>query len=83
MQVSGKIDKVINLGDATAIMIEGSSRTFRNQTVIWGIHCTLDRSEQNKVASLTKGNEVMIKGICNGETGGSPNITFKACKIVP
>jgi hypothetical protein len=52
--------KEMILNDSTLILLMGDS------TLPTGVSCYLQRDQKDKYTTLKKGEEVLVKGVCNG-----------------
>lgn len=59
IEVRGALKEMI-LNDSTLILLMGDS------TLPTGVSCYLQRDQKDKYTTLTKGEEVLVKGVCNG-----------------
>lgn len=59
IEVRGTLKEMI-LNDSTLILLMGDS------TQMTGLSCYLQKAEKDKYTSLTRGEQVSVKGVCNG-----------------
>lgn len=59
VEVRGALKEMI-LNDSTLILLMGDS------TLPTGVSCYLQRDQKDKYTTLKKGEEVLVKGVCNG-----------------
>jgi|SRR5690606_24599216 hypothetical protein len=59
IEVRGALKEMI-LNDSTLILLMGDS------TLPTGVSCYLQRDQKDKYTTLKKGEEVLVKGVCNG-----------------
>lgn len=59
LEVEGALKEMI-LNDSTLILLMGDS------TRMMGVSCYLNKDQKDKYTSLTRGEPVKVKGICNG-----------------
>lgn len=59
LEVEGALKEMI-LNDSTLILLMGDS------TRMMGVSCYLNKDQKGKYTSLTRGEPVKVKGICNG-----------------
>ncbi len=59
VEVQGVLKEMI-LNDSTLVLLMGDS------TQTTGVSCYLQREERSKYKSLTRGQTVVVKGVCNG-----------------
>ena len=75
LEVSGKIaDFDTGLDDESVIIKLSGGGMFD------GVRCTLAKDQNTKAENYAKGDEIIIKGLCTGESIGNPQM--KSCIII-